>query len=51
MGEFEDALASYELFMTRADSKVNELEIGKVKLRLPALKRQIELGQGVKRKP
>ncbi|MCU1266668.1 MAG: hypothetical protein JWM21_2986 [Acidobacteria bacterium] len=50
LGEFEDALANYELFMTRADPKVNELEIEKVKLRLPPLRRQIQLKQGVKRK-
>ena len=51
LGEFEEALANYELFMSRADPKVNELEIEKVKLRLPPLRRQIKLGQGVKRKP
>lgn len=51
MGEFENALAAYELFLSRADVKANELEIEKVKLRLPPLKRQIRLGQGVKRKP
>jgi tetratricopeptide (TPR) repeat protein len=51
MGEFDNALAAYELFMARADATVNELEIEKVKLRLPILKRQIKLGQGVKRKP
>jgi tetratricopeptide (TPR) repeat protein len=51
LGQFEEALANYELFMSRADPKVNELEIEKVKLRLPPLKRQIKLGQGVKRKP
>ena len=50
LGEFEDALASYEVFLSRADPKVNELEIEKVKLRLPPLKRQIKLGQGVKHK-
>jgi tetratricopeptide (TPR) repeat protein len=51
MSEFEEALAAYEQFMSRADAGVNELEIEKVKLRLPLLKRQIKLGQGVKRKP
>jgi len=50
MGEFENALAAYEIFLARADAKVNELEIEKVKLRLPVLRRQIKLGQGVKRK-
>lgn len=51
LDEYEEALANYELFMSRADPKVNELEIEKVKLRLPPLRRQIKLGQGVKRKP
>jgi tetratricopeptide (TPR) repeat protein len=50
LGEFENALANYELFLSRADPKVNELEIEKVKLRLPPLRRQIKLGQGVKHK-
>jgi hypothetical protein len=30
---------------------MNQLEIDKVKLRLPKLKRQIELGEGTKKKP
>jgi len=51
MSQFEDALAAYEEFLSRADANVNELEIEKVKLRLPLLKKQIKLGQGVKRKP
>jgi tetratricopeptide (TPR) repeat protein len=51
MGEFQSALEAYEQFLSRADSKLNDLEIEKVKLRLPLLKRQIKLGQGVKRKP
>jgi hypothetical protein len=51
MGEFESALEAYELFLSHADARVNELEIEKVKLRLPLLKRQIKLGQGTKRKP
>ncbi len=51
LGEYEQALAAYELFLARADSKTNQLEIEKVKLRLPSLRRQIQLGQGVKRKP
>jgi tetratricopeptide (TPR) repeat protein len=49
--QYEDALAAYEQFMSRADATVNQLEIEKVKLRLPPLKRQIKLGQGVKHKP
>ena len=51
LGEYEQALAAYELFVARADPKTNQLEIEKVKLRLPSLRRQIQLGQGVKRKP
>ena len=51
LGEYEQALASYELFLAGADQKANQLEIEKVKLRLPLLRRQIQLGQGVKRKP
>ena len=51
LGEYEQALAAYELFLARADPKTNQLEIEKVKLRLPSLRRQIQLGQGIKRKP
>lgn len=51
LGEFEDALAAYEAFLAKADSKTNQLEIEKVQLRLPSLKRQIQLKQGVKHKP
>ena len=50
LGEFKDALENYQAFITRADPKVNQLEIEKVKLRLPTLERQIKLKQGVKRK-
>jgi tetratricopeptide (TPR) repeat protein len=51
LGEYEQALTAYELFIARADPKTNQLEIEKVNLRLPSLRRQIKLGQGVKRKP
>lgn len=51
LGEYKEALAAYEAFLGRADSKTNQLEIDKVNLRLPSLRRQIQLGQGVKRKP
>lgn len=51
LGEYEEALAAYEIFLARADPKTNQLEIEKVNLRLPSLRRQIKLGQGVKRKP
>jgi tetratricopeptide (TPR) repeat protein len=50
LGEYEDALAAYETFLARADIKTNQLEIEKVNLRLPTLRRQIKLGQGIKRK-
>ena len=51
LGEYEDALASYETFLARADAKTNQLEIEKVRLRLPPLKKQIQLKQGAKHKP
>lgn len=49
IGEYEDALAAYENFLRRADAQTNALEIDKVNLRLPILRRQIERGEGVKR--
>jgi tetratricopeptide (TPR) repeat protein len=49
LGEYNEALAAYESFIARADSKTNQLEIEKVKLRLPSIRRQIQLGQGVKK--
>lgn len=51
LGEYPQALASYEKFLTVADASTNQLEIDKVKLRLPSLRRQIELGEGAKKKP
>ncbi len=51
LGEYENALTAYELFLASANAKTNQLEIDKVKLRLPSLRRQISLGQGAKRKP
>jgi len=50
LGEYEQALSAYEDFLARADAKTNQLEIEKVNLRLPSLRRQIKLGQGVKLK-
>ncbi len=50
LGEYEQALTAYEQFLAGADLKTNQLEIEKVNLRLPSLRRQIQLGQGVKRK-
>jgi len=49
LGEYEQALGAYESFLARADA-ANQLEIEKVKLRLPSLRKQIQLGQGIKRK-
>jgi tetratricopeptide (TPR) repeat protein len=51
LGEYVEALASYEKFLAVSDANTNQLEIDKVKLRLPALRRQIKLGEGVKKKP
>ena len=51
LGEYPEALVSYEKFLSVADPKTNQLEIEKVKLRLPMLQRQIKLGEGVKKKP
>ena len=49
LGEYPEALASYEKFLAGADAKNNQLEIDKVKLRLPSLRRQIQLGEGAKK--
>lgn len=51
LGEYPEALSSYEKFLSVADPKTNQLEIDKVKLRLPLLRRQIQLGEGAKKKP
>jgi tetratricopeptide (TPR) repeat protein len=51
LGEYPEALSSYEKFLAVADAKTNQLEIDKVKLRLPSLRRQIQLGEGAKKKP
>jgi tetratricopeptide (TPR) repeat protein len=51
LGEYPEALVSYEKFLSLADPKTNQLEIDKVKLRLPTLRRQIQLGEGAKKKP
>ena len=51
LGEYPEALASYERFLATADAKTNQLEIDKVRLRLPGLRRQIQLGEGAKKKP
>jgi tetratricopeptide (TPR) repeat protein len=49
LGEYTQALASYEKFLAAADARTNQLEIDKVKLRLPTLRRQIQLGEGRKK--
>ena len=49
-GQFELALAAYETFLAKADAAQNGLEMEKVNLRLPNLRKQIKLGQGVKKK-
>jgi tetratricopeptide (TPR) repeat protein len=51
LGEYPQALASYEKFLAAANAATNQLEIDKVNLRLPSLRRQIKLGEGAKRKP
>ena len=51
LGEYREALVSYESFLERADPNTNQLEIEKVGLRLPLLRRQVKRGEGVKRKP
>ncbi len=48
LGEYEEALAAYEAFLSAADPTANQLEIDKVNLRLPSLRHQIKRGEGVK---
>ncbi|HKZ03097.1 MAG TPA: tetratricopeptide repeat protein, partial [Pyrinomonadaceae bacterium] len=50
LGEYPEALKAYETFLVHADKSSNQLEIEKVNLRLPTLRKQIQLGQGIKRK-
>ncbi|MGH9768220.1 MAG: tetratricopeptide repeat protein [Blastocatellia bacterium] len=45
LGDFEQALKAYEQFLAMASAE-NQLEIDKVKLRLPSLQRQIKEGKG-----
>jgi len=45
LGDYEQALKAYEQFMALASSD-NQLEIDKVKLRLPSLQKQIKEGKG-----
>jgi tetratricopeptide (TPR) repeat protein len=48
LGEYKEALAAYETFLAKADARTNNLEIEKVKLRLPSLRKQIARGEGQK---
>ena len=48
LGEYEEALDAYEAFLSRADARTSELEIEKVNLRLPSLRKQIKRGEGAK---
>ncbi len=48
LGDYEQALKAYNQFLELASTD-NQLEIDKVKLRLPPLKRQIEQGKGRKK--
>jgi tetratricopeptide (TPR) repeat protein len=50
LGQFPQALQAYEKFLERADPQINQLEIDKVKLRLPPLRNQIKRGEGAKNK-
>jgi tetratricopeptide (TPR) repeat protein len=50
LGQFPQALEAYTKFLERADPKTNQLEIDKVKLRLPSLRNQIKRGEGQKNK-
>lgn len=50
LDDFEPALAEYETFLAKADAAQNQLEIDKVNLRLPSLRRQIEQTKGAKQK-
>lgn len=49
LGDLEQAQKVYEQFLSLASAD-NQLEIDKVKLRLPSLKRQLEKGQGKRKK-
>ena len=49
LGDFESALKAYQQFLNLAVPE-QQLEVEKVKLRLPSLQRQIAAGQGIKNK-
>jgi tetratricopeptide (TPR) repeat protein len=48
--EYEPALEAYEKFLAKADPAANKLEIEKINLRLPVLRKQIQRGEGAKQK-
>lgn len=50
LGEYAEALTAYETFLQHADPQQFQLEIEKVNLRIPAVRNQIKLGQGKKKK-
>lgn len=49
LGDYEQALKAYEQFLIIASTE-NQLEIDKVKLRLPSLQRQLKEGKGKRKK-
>lgn len=49
LGDYQQALKAYEQFLSLATAD-NQLEIDKVKLRLPSLQRQIREGKGIRKK-
>ncbi|MDQ4123167.1 MAG: tetratricopeptide repeat protein [Acidobacteriota bacterium] len=50
-GNYVAALAAYQKFLELAKPETNQLEIDKVKLRLPAVADQVKRGAGKKKKP
>lgn len=42
LNDYRQALSYYEQFLKRADAKINQIEIDRIKLRLPSLRRQAE---------
>ena len=49
LGEYDQALKVYQQFLEKA-TNVNQLEIDKVRLRLPILQKQIRDGKGKRKK-
>lgn len=50
-GNYVAALAAYQKFLELATPETNQLEIDKVKLRLPTVARQVQKGAGKSKKP